>query len=88
MEPCPDCDPLILQERGDGKCRACYGSGKEQGLDAIGATFLGTDLPDCCICDGSGECQTCDGTGEVEDDEDDPESEEEDEEEGDDEDDY
>jgi hypothetical protein len=66
MASCKDCYSVeILEQRGDGKCSLCFGTGKEQGLGGVGADALGIDRADCATCDGSGECQMCGGTGVV-----------------------
>jgi hypothetical protein len=61
-KPCPDCAaPVIVGNRGDGRCATCYGGGKTGTiLDDIAG-----GKPACQKCGGSGRCPTCRGQGVV-----------------------
>ncbi len=68
MTKCPNCYSARLTldgERGDGKCDACSGTGKEQSLGGILSDFTGLRGSDCYKCHGTGTCQTCRGSGEA-----------------------
>ena len=64
MARCPDCygSSDEIESLGDGKCRECLGTGKDQSIDD--GTREG-EAEDCWNCRGSGMCQTCGGTGEL-----------------------
>jgi hypothetical protein len=64
MARCPGCygSSEEVESVGDGKCRECFGTGKDQSL--IHHTIEG-EGENCWSCGGSGMCQTCGGTGEV-----------------------
>lgn len=62
FKPCPDCQaPLILGNKGNGKCANCYGSGRTGTI----ITEMTDGNPACRKCRGTGSCQTCGGHGEV-----------------------
>ena len=64
MARCPGCYKSSdeLESIGDGKCRECFGSGKDQ---SIVGHEIESEEKSCWSCRGSGMCQTCGGTGEV-----------------------
>lgn len=73
-ERCPNCDGdayllfPAFDDRGDGKCSKCHGTGEGSIFDAIVDRFnpLLTEEEQRSVCDrcnGSGECRTCHGSG-------------------------
>jgi len=63
VQKCPDCEqPLVIQNRGNGRCSNCHGSGT---LNTIVNDISGVDTK-CWKCKGNGQCPTCGGTGRVE----------------------
>lgn len=63
MIKCPDCNSVVIlsiPERGDGKCRHCYGRGW------VAIPILGEKAP-CPFCHGSAQCKRCGGGGRVQD---------------------
>ena len=64
MARCPDCyaSSEEIELVGDGKCRECLGTGKDQSLID---SAVEDEEEACWSCRGSGMCQTCGGTGEV-----------------------
>lgn len=81
---CPDCDGEAtfspFQERGDGKCSVCHGTGYASFFDQLAAShnpFLNEEEREeesqCDSCGGSKVCQTCHGEGTIEEDEEDEE---------------
>jgi hypothetical protein len=67
-EQCPDCESVAvfsIPPAGNGKCKACYGSGKSSHvLDGMNDLLTG-QVSFCEVCRGTRQCQTCGGHGRV-----------------------
>ena len=65
MRQCRKCNGVsinIFQDKGDGKCSKCGGSGLGSGLDQFAAS-VASQRSRCTKCRGSGKCPNCRGKG-------------------------
>ena len=63
-ERCRNCDNFsIFENRGNGKCSKCHGSGKDNSWASGIVKSIAGQAEKCYLCRGTGTCQKCGGKG-------------------------